>query len=94
MPELTADAARKMMKTPPTSLERLSKAIQVVEKKIKDKAEAGQRTVMDPFDNLGLTRDDRVEMVNVFRGRGFRFMDYSNPDPGYPCSRDYSELSW
>jgi hypothetical protein len=94
MSELTAADARKLMVHSPESSERLRKAIAAVEQKIKEKAASGRATVMDPFNNLGLTSGDISELSSVFRRRGFKYTAYDDPDPGHPCSRPYSELSW
>lgn len=49
---------------------------------------------MNPFDDLAVTLTDRYELINHFRSKGFTYMSYDSPDPGHPCSRPYSELSW
>jgi len=62
-------------------------------------AEKGQHS-FDPWQHLASQRmpgpkpDERDAIVQHFQALGYKITDHSDPDPGHPCSRPYTTLSW
>ena len=40
------------------------------------------------------TTDEQKALRVHYEQLGFTITDYDNPDPGHPCSSDYTELTW
>lgn len=68
--------------------------------RIKAAASEGKSTLVDPFigiggDRLGmLSRSQQTALKLRLAAEGYLYEDHPDPDPGHPCSRAYSTISW
>lgn len=95
---MNAEEARKLTKSN-LSGPVIQKFIEALDRKIEDAARNG-KSGFDPWLHLaGLrtpspngTQKDAIQRHYVALGYSFR--DYPDPDPGHPCSRPYTMISW
>ena len=68
--------------------------------RIQLQAEKGHYSLVHPWSAIGGSRLDyasRAEQEALtarLRANGYKVVDHQDPDPGHPCSRAYTEVSW
>lgn len=67
--------------------------------KIAARAELGHSILAYPYNDLtGVNQYTSVEQQNALevklRAYGYKVTHRPDPDPGHPCSRAYTEVSW
>lgn len=73
--------------------------VATLNQKIKMVAAEGKSS-FDPLAYLGSVRttspsSEQREAIKLhFLEAGFQWQDFPDPDPGHPCSRPYTKLSW
>ncbi len=72
--------------------------VRVLTEAIHEAAKAG-KSAIDPWQALGSADkypqgDEQKALTKHFHREGFVIKDHPNPDPGHPCSRAYTTLSW
>jgi|GEM_PF-2359587 len=67
-----------------------------IEGKIREAARKGRRSVSHPFSGPIHAPDGTIlEAVRkAVEGKGYTWTDHPDPDPGHPCSRPYTSISW
>jgi hypothetical protein len=103
-PKFTAADAVKATIGAAVNTERLDTFEARVVEKIKAACKLGRRHINYPFpfDGMPLLRDGiggiTSEERDMLKARlvalGYDWKDHDEPDPGHPCSRLYSTLSW
>ena len=73
--------------------------VRALAKHIRVTAEKGKNSI-DPWAYLATlrtpspNRDEQDSIAQHFRKLDYKVTDHDNPDPGHPCSRNYTTLSW
>ncbi len=73
--------------------------LRALDHKILEMAKCGKSS-FDPWGYLaslrtpGPTTDERGAIRRHYVAAGYTFQDHPDPDPGHPCSRPYTTLSW
>ncbi len=72
--------------------ELVAHALQLIE----DAAREGLQEIRDPFSGLRMpiTEQHREAAYDALVARGFDVEHHPDPDPGHPCSRSYTSVSW
>lgn len=66
-----------------------------VHAKIKAAAEAGEFSVKDPHTGfIGATPAFERSVWIALISEGYNVQHFQDPDPGHPCSRPYTVVSW
>lgn len=65
-----------------------------VAKRVLARAAAHHTTLVHPFDGMSLTKAQEELLRQRLVKEGMVVKDYTDPDPGYPGSRAYTEVSW
>lgn len=59
-------------------------------------AEGGRDSISAPFFTKGTypTPAEREAIYSKLKDDGYKVVDHPDPDPGHPCSRPYTTISW
>lgn len=62
-------------------------------------SDEGETHMINPFSKIvpaSTFLDPKVEkeLIRKLEAEGMRIIQHPEPDPGHPCSRPYTELSW
>jgi hypothetical protein len=71
--------------------------LEIIYKKIEIAAKSGKFSIIRPFSEIRTTwpgHEIQKAVWQELRANGYEVTHHSNPDPGYPCSSDYDEISW
>lgn len=98
MDTITAEQARKLTKA---NLKgpAIESFVSTLTNKIKAVAADGKSN-FDPWSYLSTLRgtspsiEQREAIKFHFTNSGFRWQEFPDPDPGHPCSRSYTLISW
>ena len=65
--------------------------------RIQTAAKNGKFEIMDPFSSITgkypTIEEQGAIMVELIK-LGYKVVEHPNPDPGHPCSRSYTTISW
>lgn len=76
--------------------------IEHIDARIKEAAAKGRFEITDPHvihaEGTRIPKIARGEEVHAIKkhyvSQGYKWVDHPNPDPGHPCSSEYTTLSW
>lgn len=85
------DLARKQVRGPA-----IAHLLEHVHHVIKNAATAGKFSVQDPLSSIRtmVMPEESKAVYDALRKDGYTVVDHPEPDPGHPCSRPYTTVSW
>ncbi len=71
--------------------------LKVIYQQIEDATKEGRFSIIPSFSSPNTklpTFEEREAVFTHLRSEGFTVKDHPNPDPGHPCSHEYTTVEW